>query len=112
MVDGRSRSIGDFVCIRTGGLDRPWTNKMEVRMKRSIRTVVFTLAAVLSLVAAGYAATADHVFPGHGKPSVTPPPWSHGDNGKGHGNGQDNGKGHGSDGLHGHGDGQSHGTGH
>jgi hypothetical protein len=63
-------------------------------MKRSIRTVVFTLAAVLSLVGAGYAATANRVFPGHGKPSTTPPPWSHGSNGQGHGNGQNHGAGH------------------
>jgi hypothetical protein len=85
-------------------------------MKRSIRTAVFTLAAVLSLVAAGYAATANHVFPGHGKPSVTPPPWSHGENGEGHdrGHGNGNGEGHGGGGRHGDGQGhgQGHGTGH
>ncbi len=45
-------------------------------MKR--RTAAMTIAALLSLSAAGYAAAGGHFEPWHGRPSTTPPPWSHG----------------------------------
>jgi hypothetical protein len=49
-------------------------------MKR--RTAAVTIAALLSLSAAGYAAAGGRFEPSHGRPSTTPPPWS---NGAGHG---------------------------
>jgi hypothetical protein len=50
-------------------------------MKQSIRRNVLAAVAVLSLAAAGFAVAK----PSHptGKPSTTPPPWSHG-GGHGH----------------------------
>ena len=69
---------------------------MEAPLKS--RTAVLTIVAVISLGAAGYAAANGHVPAQHGKPSVTPPPWSHGHH---YGDGQGDGHGLGRDG-HGH----------
>jgi hypothetical protein len=41
------------------------------------RTAILSIVAVLSLSAAGYAAANGRPPGGHGKPSTTPPPWSH-----------------------------------
>lgn len=53
-------------------------------MKR--RTAIFSIVAALSLSAAGFAAANGRPPGTHGKPSVTPPPRSHG-GGHGHTNG-------------------------
>ena len=61
-------------------------------MKRSVRTTVLTALAVLSLTAAAFAAREGVKALPHGKPSTTPPPWSHGGHGIGHAYGHgDNG---------------------
>jgi hypothetical protein len=73
-------------------------------MRATNKTAAVTVAAVLSLGGAAYACTdSGRAFGiwGHGKPSVTPPPWSHGGNGNGHDQGWGQGRGH--DGGHGHG---------
>ena len=60
------------------------------------RTVVTSIIAALSLGSAGYAAANGRLPGEHGRPSVTPPPWSHGGGhhkGEGHGkSGEDHGK--------------------
>jgi hypothetical protein len=56
------------------------------------RPAILSIVAVLSLSAAGYAAASGRPPGGHGRPSTTPPPWSHG-----HGQGDS----HGSSGKHG-----------
>ena len=61
------------------------------------RAVVIFIVAVLSLGAAGFAAAHGRPDGSHGKPSTTPPPWSHG-GGHGHGDGDGHGDAHG----HGH----------
>ena len=61
---------------------------MEAPLKS--RTAVLSIVAVISLGAAGYAAASARVPGQHGKPSVTPPPWSHGHGfGAGQGLGRD-----------------------
>jgi hypothetical protein len=72
------------------------------------RTAIVSMAAALSLSAAGYAAVDGHV-PWRGQPSTTPPPCVHGKhNGHGYGHGGfDCGDGHGDEG-----NGGGHGNGH
>jgi hypothetical protein len=74
-------------------------------MKRQIRTAALTIAAVMSLGAAAALASQGGPFHTTGKPSTTPPPWSHG---AGHGHageshGNDDGRGGGHDNRRGHG---------
>ncbi|MEA2199278.1 MAG: hypothetical protein QOJ25_3329 [Solirubrobacteraceae bacterium] len=51
-------------------------------MKR--RTSVLSIVAALCLAVAGMAAASGRPPGSHGKPSVTPPPWSQGAHGNGH----------------------------
>lgn len=69
-------------------------------MKTQIRTAVLTVTAVLSLGGAAAFASQGGPFHSTGKPSTTPPPWSHGaghghaGEDHGHANGHGNGRGH------------------
>jgi hypothetical protein len=77
-------------------------------MKTQIRTAVLTVAAVLSLGAAAAFASQGGPFHSTGKPSTTPPPWSH-QEGQGRA-GDAHANGHGNDDSHsnGHGNGRGH----
>jgi hypothetical protein len=72
------------------------------------RTTVLSTVAALTLGVAGFAAAHGRPPDSHGKPSTTPPPWSHGHHG--HDKGGEHGRGH--DGEHGRGHDQGHPPGH